>query len=176
MPKGDTLTAKQERFALNIFKGMSQRQAYLDAGYSPRQSDTTIDQHAMELAKNALIVVRIAELTKQAEDATIMDVKERKQICTQGARGELRDVEVIETVGPDGSKTITKKVKAAPRSPYIAELNKMEKVYVEEKGGDTYNTQINIVVESVNGESMLKRVMTGERTVKELNGGINVEN
>ncbi|MFC1972444.1 terminase small subunit, partial [Chloroflexota bacterium] len=48
--KGDRLTPKQERFCLNLLKGMSQREAYIQAGYSGNQARDTIDNHAYQLA------------------------------------------------------------------------------------------------------------------------------
>ncbi|GAI87124.1 unnamed protein product [marine sediment metagenome] len=85
------LTQKQETFTQNLFKGMSQREAYIEAGYSPKSSMATIDNHACQLANSGKVVARWEELKKKVEDASIATVKERKQILTEIARGNLLD-------------------------------------------------------------------------------------
>jgi hypothetical protein len=98
--KLDKLTIKQERFTLNLFNGMSQREAYVKAGYSANSLPATIDHHACVLAGSDKIVTRLAELRAEAKDDTIADVRERQQILTEIARGKLSD---FVTVGADGA-------------------------------------------------------------------------
>jgi len=85
------LTQKQETFCLNLFQGMSQRDAYIAAGYSPRQSPATIDRHACDLAKTDKILARTEELRQAAEDASVATVLERKQVLTEIVRGRFAD-------------------------------------------------------------------------------------
>lgn len=84
-------TQKQERFALNLFKGMSQREAYIQAGYSSISSLVTIDRHASDLANNGKVLARLAELRKKAEDASVMNVLERKQRLSEIGRARVTD-------------------------------------------------------------------------------------
>jgi len=92
------LTQKQKTFTLGLFKGLSQREAYIAAGYSAKQSLRVIDRNACVLAKTNKVLIRWNELNKEAEDVTIATVKERKQILTQIARGDITD---YLTCGPD---------------------------------------------------------------------------
>src|SRR4030042_6113996 len=85
----DELTPKQERFVLNIFQGMSQREAYVKAGYSNRSKPETIDSHACRLVDSAKIMTRLAELQQAAEDAAVMNVRERKKRLSEIGRARL---------------------------------------------------------------------------------------
>ena len=85
------LTQKQENFCLNIIAGMSQREAYVKAGYSDKQAPGTIDRNAYALAQRNYIVTRIAELKADLESKTIMSVKERKERLSELARARLVD-------------------------------------------------------------------------------------
>ena len=76
------LTDKQERFCLNLFSGMSQRESYIQAGYSDSALPATIDRAAFELVQSPKISTRLAELRKAAEDKAIGTVVERQQILT----------------------------------------------------------------------------------------------
>jgi phage terminase small subunit len=93
------LTQKQELFTLNLFNGMSQREAYVKAGYSANSLPATIGHHACVLAASDKVVTRLAELRAEAKDDTIADVRERQQILTEIARGNLLD---YQEVGADG--------------------------------------------------------------------------
>ena len=84
------LTQKQENFTLNLFKGMYQRDAYIDA-YHPTYSMVTIDGNASRLANNEKVRTRLAELRLKAEDDTIATPKERKQRLTEILRATLPD-------------------------------------------------------------------------------------
>ena len=104
------LTQKQENFTLNLFKGMSQREAYTVAGYSSKQSPDTLDRNACELAGSNKIVARLEELNSKTEDDSVATVIERKQRLTE----VLRD-------------------KAENPMPAIDLLNKMEGSYAPDK-------------------------------------------
>ena len=57
------LTAKQEKFVQGLVSGLSQRQAYIEAGYSTEgKTDEYIDIRASELMKNSKVLVRYQEL------------------------------------------------------------------------------------------------------------------
>jgi len=157
------LTQKQETFTQNLFKGMYQRDAYIDA-YHPTYALTTIDANASRLANNEKVIARLDELRQKAEDASVATVLERKRILTELARGNLLD---YQEVGADGgylsiskespntraiseitSRTeynndgtgaaLVTKVKLHSPTQAIDLLNKMDKLYAE-GGGNTYN-------------------------------------
>ena len=99
------LTQKQENFTQNLFKGMYQRDAYIDA-YHPTYAMMTIDANASRLANNEKVKARLDELNLLTQDETVATVIERKQRLT----------EIIRDRSPSTIQA-------------IAELNKMEKVY-----------------------------------------------
>ncbi len=58
----EKLTPKQEEYTNNLFFGMSQRKAYIGAGYSDKGSDANIDSKASALVKDGKVMARLAEL------------------------------------------------------------------------------------------------------------------
>lgn len=184
---GQKLTQMQEKFCLNIFQGMSQREAYLKAGYSANMALSVIDVKASELAHNGKVVVRIQELRQKAEDASIADVKERKQILTEIARANMAN---FVEVGQDGawfnidetnlnnraiqsvqSKTVLGKegaddavfirVNLHDPTKAIDLLNKMDKVYSE---ASVFNINQNIQnvearIANFNAEAVAKAIL-----------------
>ncbi|HDD2790016.1 TPA: terminase [Staphylococcus aureus] len=63
------LTPKQEKFALGLIEGKSQRKAYIDAGYSTKgKSDNYIDSRAFELSRNSAVLDRYEELRQEAAE------------------------------------------------------------------------------------------------------------
>jgi phage terminase small subunit len=141
----DALTQKQENFCLNIVSGMTQREAWVKAGYSSKYAAAIIDKNACELAAESKIQGRIAELRDKAADSTIMSVIERKQRLSEIARGKTVDfvdkhgninteaennAAIAEiTVEESLRDTRTKRVKLHNPVQAIQELNKMEHVY-----------------------------------------------
>ena len=120
----EQLTQKQENFALNIFKGMKQIDAYIEAGYSSKGKRSSIDTLASILVNKPEIKARLEELRKGPENEAIATVEERKEKATEVIRKEL-----------------PKKVTARERIMAISELNKMEKIYTEkEPAGEVYQT------------------------------------
>jgi hypothetical protein len=65
------LTAKQEKFVLNVIAGMSQRSAYRDAYPNSRMKDETVDNKASKLLKNAKVRARYDELMAEAKKDAI---------------------------------------------------------------------------------------------------------
>ncbi len=94
------LSQKQEKFCRKLFEGMTQRQAYVEAGYSSKMALATLDADASRLANSAKVLIRVEELRKKAEEASIMNVIERKQRLTEIARAKLTD---FMELGQDGS-------------------------------------------------------------------------
>lgn len=94
------LTKKEEQFALGIFEGLTHREAWKRAGYSTRYPIAHIDRDASLIANKPKILQRIEELRKRAEDASVMNVLERKQKLSIIARADLTE---FQTAGADGS-------------------------------------------------------------------------
>jgi len=161
------LTKRQETFARLIFEGMTQREAWIQAGYSSKYPAPYIDTHACHLANKDKIKTRVAELNQATVDASVATVLERKRILTELARGNLLD---YQEVGADGgylsiskespntraiseitSRTeynndgtgaaLVTKVKLHSPTQAIDLLNKMDKLYAE---GVT-NNNVNVV-------------------------------
>ena len=146
------LTPKQEKFALGLFEGKTQRQAFIDA-YNPRYGRwqppgecTGIDCHASLLANKPKIKAFLEALkSKIIEDNYIMPVKERMRKLSEIGRANLTDF-----VNEEGSVTLEapnkgalqevvveetergkrkKSVKLHNPIAAIQELNKMDHVY-----------------------------------------------
>jgi len=156
------LTRRQEQFTLNLLAGMTQRDAYIKAGYSKKQPISVIDSNACVLAKSSKVIARQAELNKKVEANKVAGVEERKSILTEIARARQTDFmtcsadgvwmhdigpETINKAGlkqiqtttmPFGSKednlsVILTKVELTNPIQAIAELNRMEGAYAPEK-------------------------------------------
>ena len=184
------MTQKQINFAQCLFEGYSQREAYRRAGYSTKPAMAIVDVKASQLAANGKIKVRLRELRKAAEDASIMSVVERKARLSEIGRANLRDhindgEPIIDgpTPGAVSQYSVVDTKFGSRRSlklhdpiSAIAELNKMERVYEPERGGDTHNTQINIIVQSEKGQQLLQRVLAGGgRPAQQLPDGCDVQ-
>ena len=87
----DKLTQKQENFCLNILQGMSQREAYIKAGYSNKQSFVTIDRNACGLLKNNKVLTRLEELRQKTQNDKIASVIECQEILTEIIRAKQTD-------------------------------------------------------------------------------------
>ena len=171
---------------MNLFKGMYQRDAYIDA-YKPTYALMTIDANASRLANNEKVLARLEELRQAAEDATIASVIERKQILTEIIRArfaDFMDEENIELVadnlknaalqeikitdftgGKDGrAKEKTTTIKLHNPIQAIAELNKMERIYEAVGSMIIQNQILTINVTSEKSRNLTQRLMEGERT------------
>ena len=184
----DKLTQRQENFCLNIFQGMSQREAYIQS-YKPNYAITTIDANASRLASNEKVLKRLSELREKAQNNKIASVIERKEILSEIARASMTN---FVEVGQDGawfnidntnlnnraissvqSKTVVGKdgaddavfIRVNLRDPIeaIKELNKMDGVYAENTTVvNNDNRSINIIVQSEKGKKITESLMSGE--------------
>lgn len=188
--KADGLTFKQQLFAQYLFTGMSQREAYLAAGYSPNQKPATLDHHACVLADSANIVARLEQLRREADDEAIATVTERKKVLTEIIRGrirqytngkrinvELQDMnsaavsEVVTSelqIGKGDEAAIIEVTKLKLRDPIaaITELNKMDKVYTEQPPTQD-NRTYNILVADDETKEEVKRLIGGKTVAEE---------
>jgi phage terminase small subunit len=77
------LTAKQEQFAQNIIKGMTQADAYRSAYNTNRMADKTIHENASRLANDSKVKARISELRGQIAAENIMTAQKRLEWLTE---------------------------------------------------------------------------------------------
>lgn len=187
-----TLTQKQENFCLNIFQGMTQRDAYIKAGYSSKQSVAVIDKNACELLKNSKLVVRLNQLREKAQNSKIASVIERKEILSEIARAKQTDfmtcsadgvwmhdigkeslntaaLKKIETTtmpfgGNDSPlKILLTKVELHDPIKAIDLLNKMDGIYTDNNMVvNNDNRSINIIVQGEKGKKITEALMSGE--------------
>lgn len=115
------LTGKQELFVNGLIEGKSQRQAYIDAGYSTDgKTDNYIDKEASLLFKNRKVFERYNELKSELKDKALWTREE-----------SINDLKWIKE---QSRKTIEEygEVKHAPATAYlgaITELNKLGVLY-----------------------------------------------
>jgi phage terminase small subunit len=166
-----TLTPKMEKFCLNFVKLGNATEAAIKAGY---KNTPAVHSVATENLQKPAIQARIAELRKRAEDATIMNVLERKQLLSKIGRTNLTnfmemgqdgswvnigpetpDAEAISeihsrTVYDDNGahSTVHTSVKLHDKLKAIDLLNKMDGIYKNEDTGNTINNY-NVNVDKV---------------------------
>ena len=189
------LTQMQERFVLNLFQGMSQREAYIKAGYSGNMAVSIIDSHACALARSGKVKVRLAELNKQTESTAVATVEERKQFLTKIIRTKMTD---FMEVGQDGSwvnlgaetpkteaiseihsrteyddngskPTVYTSIKLHDPIKAVDLLNKMDNLYQQDKQDinvNVDNRKVEIIVATDNARQLTERILNGERTDK----------
>lgn len=123
------LTAKQEEFAQNIIKGMSQADAYRSAYDTKRMTDKTIHEKASRLMSDDKVRARVQELRDAIAKTTIMTAQERLELLTRIAKGEepekiaqIVEGAVVEYEVPASLKT---------RKDAIDIMNKMTGEYVQ---------------------------------------------
>lgn len=177
------LTQKQENFVLNLFKGMSQREAWINAGYSSNYDVAIIDTNASMMASSNKIKIRLAELRGEVSSEAIADVMERQEILTDIARAKLLDfvnsegeitleaehsgaLQEVTVTDWHGGKAESRNTKVKLHNPItaIAELNKMDGVYSETPTLVNDNRVVNIYVPSEEGKENIERVIEGEGT------------
>ncbi len=190
------LTQKQETFTLNLFKGMYQRDAYIDA-YKPTYALSTIDEAASRLASNVKVKARLQELREATEDSAIATVGERKKVLSEIVRGRfvdfmtnltaeklksaaLQEIRIVEFTGLEEGAVKKKSTTIKLHSPIqaIAELNKMERIYEGEASVVIDNRTLVINVISGEAKDLTQRIIEGERTDDKIPamGGHKVDN
>lgn len=112
------LTAKEEKFSVNVFSGMTLTDAYKDAYNTDNMTDKTANEKASILAKKDKIRSRIQELREQANSKAILSVIQRKEMLT--------DIAIT-------NDNVDSKMKA------IDILNKMDGEYIQKIQADVDN-------------------------------------
>lgn len=134
------LTAKQEKFALNIFDGMNQAEAYRDAYPNNRMSDKTIWETASRLIKNPKVVARIEELRAEAAKGSILTAKERLEYLSRVITGEEKEkvAQIVEGQQFEFELPISVKNKLNA----VDLMNKMQGEYVQKIEGNLSVTKL----------------------------------
>ena len=175
--KGRTLTPKQERFALFLFQGLSQREAYVKAGYSPNQLPDTLDRNACELAADSKIVTRLAGLRQEAENKAKTTVEERKAILSKIQRATFADfmddqgnlilndktrfnTPAVSEIRTERTLTGTTTVlKLRDPVPSVAEHNKMERIGAVDNMPVSQDNRVLIInVNTDNAKSLINKL------------------
>lgn len=125
------LTDKQERFALNVFNGMSNIDAYKDSYDCENMSDNAISVEASRLLQNPKVSLRLTELRDKAAESRIMTAKERLIWLSE--------------VVKDKEQSMNDRLKASDQ------MNKMQGEYVQKIEADV-NNEVTITVELVDDE------------------------
>jgi len=192
------LTQKQETFTLNIFQGMTQREAWKQAGYSTNYPIAHIDRDASLLANSPKILQRFEELREKSESAAVMNVQERKEVLTEIGRANminfvevgqdgawfsidktnlnnraLQSVQSKTVIGKDGaSDAVFIRVNLHDPTKAIDLLNKMDKIYSEGSVVNVDNRKIEIIVYDQETKQLVERLISGESPKIQIDAGI----
>lgn len=93
----DQLTELQQRLTTNVLAGMTQRQAYINAG-GKAVTETAIDSGASEILRNPQVKAFMDAMKRQAVSKAMMDREEAALILSALARGRLTDIVKFRTV------------------------------------------------------------------------------
>ena len=157
------LTNKQEAFVLNLFKGLTQRESWIQAGYSSNYPLVNIDSNACQLASKTKIKQRLDELKAiEAEKLiaeSVADKTEILQFHSKLVRAKGNDIYAGTVINRENTQ-----VRAA------GEIAKLQGYYAQPDSINVNqdNRVINIVVRSEEAAKQLELV--AERT-KKLTGG-----
>ena len=171
------LTQKQFTFCLQYVKTGKERDSAITAGYSPKTAHVI----ASENLTKPKIIDYIQVLRQKAEDASIANVVERKQVLTEITRGKLSqftdDSGVIDRSkldssaiqGVDEQRTAGGRasiIKLKLHSPIqaIDLLNKMDKIYTDGLQVNIDNRDLTINVLTPKAKKQVEKLIEGERT------------
>lgn len=111
---------KQEKFVLGVVEGKSQRQSYIDAGYSTNNlSENKIDSKASDLLRTGKIWGRYKELLKEFQSKSLWTREEA-----------LEDYRWLKEMARDEIKV--EGVKHALATAYLGSLEGMNKLVFED--------------------------------------------
>lgn len=121
------LKPKQEKFCVAFAKSGNIRQAYLEAGYTC--SGSAADASGSKLLKNPMVQQRLRELSEQAANEKIADVKEMQQILTSIARRDTTEEVVV--VDGSGVQKVRKEPSLKDVVSAIEKLAKMQGAFTD---------------------------------------------
>lgn len=88
----DKLTPKQERFVQGLISGLSQRQAYIQAGYSTNYANNDrIDSEACKLFNNPKVFKRYKELLDDNKERVLLTTADKRRRIQQIAIDNEKD-------------------------------------------------------------------------------------
>ena len=117
------LTTKQEKFVQNLVAGMTQRQAYIKAGYSTKgHSDITIDSNASRLFANNKVLTRYKELLAEHKDKALWTREQSVNSLKWLLQKAMKSIDEVD-------HGYVKKGTADAMLEAIKELNKIELLY-----------------------------------------------
>lgn len=117
------LTAKQEKFVQGLVSGLSQRQAYIEAGYATKgKSDTTIDANASRLFKNSKVLARYNELMDEHKNKALWTREEAVNNLKWLADRAMQSIDMMD-------EGYVRQGTANALLGAIQELNKLELLY-----------------------------------------------
>lgn len=174
------LTQRQETFCLKYFELGNASEASRLALYSPKTAGVI----GRENLQKPQIIARLQELRQKAEDASVMNVLERKQRLTEIGRAKLTDFMELGQDGSwvnigeetpqggaiqeihsrteydeEGSKpTVHTSVKLHDPMKAIDLLNKMDKIYSDVTQQLTVDKQVNIFVIDNEAKGLIGKV------------------
>ena len=122
----------REVYCQNRIKGMTQRQAYLDAYPRSRNwKPSSVDDRAYKLEKTAEVMQRLNELREMVREA--MEEQEKNAIMTaaeiQQQLSSIGRGEAVETLVTASGKTVEAPAKTSDRITAMDKLAKMSGLY-----------------------------------------------
>ena len=144
------LTIKQEKFCIEYAKSGNARQAYKSAGYVCKNDDV-VDAAASRLLAQVKVKERLAELTNEAKNASIADIKEMQEKLTAIIRQELEEEVII--VESQGAFSEARKMNKKPAIKDV--INAIEKLG-KMQGAFTENVNLNgkvgvVIIDDIEG-------------------------
>lgn len=104
----DGLTPLQVRYCQERAKGETQRQAYIKAGYSSKQSDVSLDSNACNLERDPRIKAKIEHLQAMVDSNALLTTEQRKAALldiyldeTKGINARLKALDMLNRMSGD---------------------------------------------------------------------------
>ena len=135
------LTPKQERFVQNVFKGMSQLDAYKDSYKVKTMSDKTIREEACKLFNSPKISTRYQELVDKLEKKTILTAEQRMQWLSDVITNNVKEDIYINVDGKE-KKIGERNADISTKLKSLDTLNKMTGEYITKVEGDLNVTKL----------------------------------
>ena len=136
----EKLTAQQERFAQNIVKGLTPRDAYTDAGYKARGRAASAS--ASRLLTNANVQARISELAGEVKTASIADAREIQEFWSRVLRAEETE-ELLTKMG----SLVEARARVSDRLRAAEALAKMQGLF--SRTDDNNSSEIDAIAEAL---------------------------
>ena len=132
------LTPKQERFVQGLISGLSQRQSYIEAGYSTAgKTDNYIDTEASKLFKNPKVFQRYQELLDEHKNKALWT---REEAVNTLKWLISKSIDSIDSDDFDGG--YVRQGTSSALMSAIQELNKLEDLYPNAKSDVNLNGSV----------------------------------